>query len=78
MGDYSVGPWGLRIWGLGENRALIAQRLQYPLIREYTLNHIREPTILSGIFLNYGVLESLGGFRVQGLGIVGSSGQRES
>ena len=29
-----------------------AQRLQYPLIKEYPLNHIRDPTIIYGIFLN--------------------------
>ena len=28
------------------------QRLQYPLIEEYTLNHISDPTIISGMFLN--------------------------
>ena len=32
-----------------------SQILQYPLIKEYTLDHIRDPTIL-----NVGILESLG------------------
>ena len=26
------------------------QRLQYPLLKEYTLNYIRDPTIIYGIF----------------------------
>ena len=25
---------------------LVSQRLQYPLIKEYTLNHSRDPTII--------------------------------
>ena len=33
-------------------------RAQYPLIKEYTLNHIEDPFIILGIFL--GVLGSLG------------------
>ena len=28
------------------------QRLQYLLIKEYTLNHMRDPTRIKGIFLN--------------------------
>ena len=32
--------------------AAISQRLQHPLIEEYTLNHIGDPTIILGIFLN--------------------------
>ena len=38
------------------------QRLQYPLLKEYTLNQIRDPTIVIffGTFLNQGILESLG------------------
>ena len=40
--------------------AVATQRLQYPLIKEYPLNHIRDPTIIYGIFLNEGILESLG------------------
>ena len=36
------------------------QRLQYPLIKEYTLNLIRVPIIDFNIFLNSGLLESLG------------------
>ena len=35
------------------------QRLQNPLIKEYTLNHIRDPIIIYGIFLNLGGLEAL-------------------
>ena len=32
-----------------------SQRLQYPQIKEYTLNHIRDPTIIQGIYsLNNG------------------------
>ena len=38
----------------------IAQRLQCPLLEVYSLSHIRDPTIISGIFLNDGILESLG------------------
>ena len=34
------------------------QRLQYPLIKESSLNHIRDPTIIEGIFSIF--LESLG------------------
>ena len=37
-----------------------AQSLQNPLIKEYTLNHIRDPNIFYAIFLNQGVLEVLG------------------
>ena len=29
-----------------------SQRLQYPLIKEYSVNDIRDPTIIYGIFLN--------------------------
>ena len=29
------------------------ERLQYTLIKEYTLNHIRDPTTIQGIFLEY-------------------------
>ena len=37
------------------------QRLQYPSIKEYSLNHIKDPTIIQRyIFLNKGILESLG------------------
>ena len=36
------------------------QRPQYPLIKEYTLNYSRIPTMIYGIFLNYGIMESLG------------------
>ena len=39
---------------------LSPQRLQYPVIKEYSLSHIRDPTTISGIFLNYGILGSLG------------------
>ena len=28
------------------------QRLQYPLMKEYILNHSRDPTVIYGIFLN--------------------------
>ena len=45
---------------LGMAAAVATQRLQYPLIKEYPLNHIRDPTIIYGIFLNEGILESLG------------------
>ena len=37
-----------------------SQRLQNPLIEESTLSHIRDPIIISDIFLNLGVLEALG------------------
>ena len=42
--------------------ALTTQRLQKPLIEEYTLNLVRVLVIFQGysIFLNLGVLESLG------------------
>ena len=36
------------------------QRTQYPFIKEYTLNHNSKAPITSGIFLNSGVLGSLG------------------
>ena len=29
-----------------------AEKVQYPLIKEYSFNHIRDPTIIEGIFLN--------------------------
>ena len=29
-----------------------SQRLQYPLIKEYTVNHTRDPTIIQSISLN--------------------------
>ena len=32
--------------GLGLGRGPASQRLQYPLIKEYTLNHIQDPTII--------------------------------
>ena len=38
---------------MGIIAVLGTQRLQYPLIREYSLNHIRDPTITYGIFLNF-------------------------
>ena len=41
-------------------KAWVSQRLQYPLIKEYSLNHDRDPTMISGIFLNSGILVSLG------------------
>ena len=34
------------------NPSKTTQRLQYPSIEEYSLNHIRDPTIIDGIFLN--------------------------
>ena len=46
----------VRVWRF-EYCSGSSQRLQNPLIvKEYTLNHIREPTIIQGI----GILESLG------------------
>ena len=33
-------------------RGWVSQRLQNPLMKEYTLNYIRVPIIVSGIFLN--------------------------
>ena len=55
----------------------LTQRTQYPSIKEYTLNHNIKAPVLSGIFLNKGVLGSLGrvwrvsrrinGFRASGL-----------
>ena len=45
-----------------------SQGLQYPLIKEYSLNHIGDLAIFYGIFLNSGTLASLGSrFRIQGL-----------
>ena len=37
-----------------------AQRAQYPLIKAYTFNPTRYPTIIYGILLHEGILESLG------------------
>ena len=37
-----------------------SKRLQYPLIKESSLNYSRIPSMIQGIFLNYGILESLG------------------
>ena len=31
---------------------VLTQRLQYPLVKEYTLNHNKDPTIIYGILLN--------------------------
>ena len=41
----------MRVWGLaarasGSGFGVEAQRLQNPLIKEYTLNHIRDPTVI--------------------------------
>ena len=36
------------------------QRAQYPLNKEYTLNYRGLNIMIQGIFLNYGVLSSLG------------------
>ena len=36
----------------GREGTYITQRLQYPLIKEYTLNQIRDPITIQGIFLN--------------------------
>ena len=36
------------------------QRTQCPVIKEYTLNHNIKAPIILGIFLNYGILSSLG------------------
>ena len=36
------------------------QTFQNPLVKEYTLVHIRDPIIIYGIFLNSGILEGLG------------------
>ena len=57
-------PGRLKGWKAGELNEghQDTQRLQYPLIKECTLNLIRVPIIVYGIFLNSGVLESLGSF----------------
>ena len=36
------------------------QRAQYPVIKEYSLNHTMEPFIIQALFLNSEVLVSLG------------------
>ena len=48
-------------WSLGERLALSgpSQRLQYPLIQEYALNHVWDSTITYGTFTS-GMLGSLG------------------
>ena len=38
-------PRTTRVQGLGFPRTLYPQRLQYPLIKEYSLNNMRDPTI---------------------------------
>ena len=43
-----------------KRRRSVAQRLQYPLIKEYSLNYSRIPNMVKGIFLKEGILESLG------------------
>ena len=35
-----------------------SQRLQYPLIKAYTSNYSRIPSMIKGIFLNEKILES--------------------
>ena len=37
-------------------RIPFSQGAQYPLIKEYSLNHIRDPSTIEGIFLNLGSL----------------------
>ena len=47
-----TGTWDpLSLAGVSEFRGH-SQTFQNPLIKEYTLNHIRDPIIISGIFLN--------------------------
>ena len=57
---FGIGALGLSVWGM-----FCTPRLQNALIKQYTLHHIRVPIIISGIFLNIGILESLGGFRFE-------------
>ena len=38
--------WGVSFLGGGEDEPLSSQRLQYPLVEEYTLNLIRVPIIV--------------------------------
>ena len=44
----------------GEVTRSTAQRLQNPLVKEYPSVHSRNTNMSKGIFLNQGVLESLG------------------
>ena len=56
-----LGLIGFRVWGLGSVCHLYKTRgLQCPLIKEYTLNYNGVPTMIYGIFLNSGTLESPG------------------
>ena len=66
-GGLAQGLWAgknaLAAQGLWCVEAVCSRRLQYPLIKEYTLNYNTNPDRIQGIFLNYGVLavlESLG------------------
>ena len=45
--------------GLFGIRAISQRPQYYLLIKEYSLHHIRDPTIIYGTFLNYGALGSL-------------------
>ena len=44
----------------GAAAAQVSQRAQYGLVKEDALNHIRDPHIIQGIFLNSAILGSLG------------------
>ena len=43
----------------GYHEERVPKDSQNPLINEYTLNHLRVPIIIQGIFLSYGVVETL-------------------
>ena len=51
-----LGVWGLRVWaGSAKPRThdFHSQRLQYRLMKEYSLNHIGDPTIFQSIFFDF-------------------------
>ena len=56
----SVRALGLVFWGEAVSGSRVARRLQYPLIKEHTLNYSRTLKMIHGMFLNQGILESLG------------------
>ena len=49
-------PLRVPIWDL---EGLGFRGFKHPLIKEYTLNHVRDPSTIQGIFLNQGIFEGL-------------------
>ena len=55
MGSYMWGYTSSDMWVISIVAVLLTPLLTtHPLLTEYTFNHIRDPTIFSGIFFNQG------------------------